>query len=157
MQIAIMPREKDTPKAAEDVEMTDAQQAKTNSTKRKKTTKHTTLSQFTIRNPAWAYIHLSLILASNSEPSTLDPLTAQLQLQSALSSFLGLHGTAIPIDFLNINGHHVWLRVPREDVSAFVAAMGSWVGKNGQGWTVNNWGCWGPDMGRNSGADLFDT
>ncbi|KAF1353466.1 hypothetical protein BDV97DRAFT_396300 [Delphinella strobiligena] len=161
-----MPKEKqNTPKAPEDVSMTEANTNTTppppNQPKRKKTTKHTTLSQFTIRNPAWSYIHLSLILPSTSSPSTsppspLDSPTAQLHLQSALSSFLGLHGTAVPIDFLKIEGQQVWLRVPREDVSAFVAAMGGWVGKSGQGWRVHGWGCWGADMGREGGGDLFD-
>lgn len=144
--------------AAPDVEMTDAETVKQSDSqaKRKKTTKHTTIAQFTIRNPAWSYIHLALISPSATVSSEVDVLTAQIQLQAALSSFLGLHGTAIPLDFLKIKGQHLWLRVPREDVSAVVAAVGGWIGKSGEGWRVVNWGCWGPDVGRNSGADLFD-
>lgn len=155
---------------ATDIEMTDAESLPqpsssstntTKSSKRKKTAKQTTLSQFTIRNPPWSYIHLSRLASpsstSLSAPEPLDALTAQIQLQAALSSFLGLHGTAIPIDFLNIEGQRIWARVPREDVSAVVAAVGGWVGKNGEGWRVIGWGCWGPDLGRDGGGQhLFD-
>lgn len=145
---------------AADVEMTDAENADTSappsSHKRKKSSKQTTLSQFTIRNPTWAYINLTLINSSASASPVLDPLTAQLHLQSALSSFLGVHGTAIPFDLLNIEGRNVCLRLPREDASAVVAAVGGWVGKNGEAWSLKDWGCWGPNLGRDRGMHLFE-
>lgn len=152
---------------AADVEMTDVDQAQdqatktctANKTKRKKSNKQSTLCQFTIRNPQWSYIHLCLgsISTSVAASPAIDALTVQLHLQSALSSFLGLHGTAIPFDMLKIQGQDVWIRVPREDASAVVAAVGGWVSKGGEGWRIKNWGCWGPDAGRDAGLDLFDT
>ena len=156
--------EPDARRDAEDVEMADADNSdkgdETNQsntqTKRKKPSKHTTLAQFTMRSPTWAYMHLSLIFASPSTLQPLDALTAQLHLQAALSTFLGLHGTAIPFDFLKIKDHHVWLRLPREDASAVVAAVGGWVGNNGQAWKVNDWGCWGPRLTSQTGMDLFE-
>ncbi|KAL1306582.1 hypothetical protein AAFC00_005266 [Neodothiora populina] len=146
--------------ADDDVTMTDAEMdpSSSNQAKRKKkATKQSSLTQCTIRNPAWAYIHMTLVGTSDAATgSVLDALTAQIQLQAALSSFLGLHGTAIPFDFLKIERRQLWLRVPREDVSAVVAAVGGWVGKSGEGWRVNNWSCWGPDVGKNAGLDLYD-
>ena len=142
--------------------MADAQATNTSNVsfsqnKSKKPTKHQTVSQFTIRNPTWAYIQLSVIAVPASAASTTsDALTVQLQLQSALSSFLGLHGTAIPIDLLDIQRHTVWLRVPREDASAVLAALGGWVSKNGQGWAVRKWSCWCPNLSAQSAHDLFD-
>lgn len=156
--------EQDAAAGAPDTEMTDiSNSAPDNSTKpqtkRKSTTtkKQTTLSQFTIRNPTWSYIHLCLIPTTSTASSDLDALTARLHLQAALSSFLGLHGTAIPIDFLKIENRNVWFRVPREDASAVVAAVGGWVGNNGEGWRVMGWGCWGPGVVGGSGMDLFDS
>ena len=124
--------------------------------KRKKNQKpSSTISQFTIRNPPWAYVHLSLISASSNATAELDALTAHLQLRAALSQFLGLHGTAIPIDILKLEANNVYIRVPREDSSALVIAVGSWVGKNGEGWMVRHAGCWGPAFQSDDGAELF--
>ncbi|RMJ28377.1 hypothetical protein PHISP_00764 [Aspergillus sp. HF37] len=95
-------------------------------------------TQFTSRNPSWTYLKLQLINQPNtSSTTTLDALTARTLLTSALSQFLGLTGTAIPIDILKISSSEspspqdqrvVWIRVPREDASAVVAALSSWIG-----------------------------
>lgn len=138
--------------------------------KRRKTSKPSVLASFTIRNPTWSYIHLTHLSSSSQIPlsetnnshdqfistsPSIDAITARLQLQASLQQFLGLHGTAIPIDVLKIEGRQVWIRVPREDVSAVVTAVGGWVGKGGEGWRVHSWGCWGArDAG--DGSDLFD-
>ncbi|OJI84428.1 hypothetical protein ASPTUDRAFT_190787 [Aspergillus tubingensis CBS 134.48] len=109
---------------------------------------------FTSRTPTWTYLKLQLI--NNPPTSTtstpLDPLTARTYLSAALSQFLGLTGTSIPIDILKISppspssssttstggkavggggaglGSTVWTRVPRDDAAAVVAALSSWIG-----------------------------
>jgi ribonuclease P/MRP protein subunit POP8 len=106
--------------------------------------------QFTIKNPPWSYIHLSLITTTPN--FTLDTLTAHLNLRAALSQFLGLHGTAIPIDILKLQDNDVHVRVPREDASAVIVAVGGWIGKNGEGWRVKQTGCWGPTVHSNAGV-----
>lgn len=137
-----------------DVEMAEADSSQ--KSKRKRNQKpSSTISQFTIRNPPWSYIHLSLIFTSSNVTTKLDALTAHLHLRAALSQFLGLHGTAIPIDILKLEANDVYIRVPREDASALVIAVGSWVGKNGEGWMVRHSGCWGPALQSDGGAELF--
>jgi len=118
--------------------------------------------QFTIRNPPWAYIHLQHLTStptdvSSSEPHLLDAVTAHLDLKAALSRFLGLHGEAVSIDILKLEGDDVWIRVPAEDKIMLVAAAGGWVSGKGEGWRVkgtSSWDAraWGRDGG---GQDLF--
>lgn len=150
---------------AGDDNMTDAPAESTTSTisdRKRKQSKPVILSHFTIRNPPWTYLHLCLLTPTtlrtpNEAPATttssLDAITVQMHLQSALRQFLGLHGTAIPFDVLKIDGHDTWVRLPREDASAVVAALGGWVGKNGEGWRVKSRDIWGPREG--DGRDLF--
>ncbi|OQN98718.1 hypothetical protein B0A48_15384 [Cryoendolithus antarcticus] len=154
---------------AEDVSMTDssitapvqpATQTSTSSRKRVRTPKTQTLANLTLRNPLWAYIHLSLVTAKfpSSYPNypPLDSFTAHLHLTSALSQFLGLHGGAIPIDILKLEGQDVWVRIPADDRVGFVAAMGGWVGRGGEGWRVVGWSSWSAGAsGRDGGRDLF--
>ncbi|KAH0409267.1 hypothetical protein KCU90_g21056, partial [Aureobasidium melanogenum] len=83
------------PDVSNNVEMVDAESS--SAAKRKRSEKASSnVTQFTIRNPPWSYLQLSLI--TDSPNYQLDALTAHLHLRSALSQFLGLHGTAIPID-----------------------------------------------------------
>jgi ribonuclease P/MRP protein subunit POP8 len=135
------------------VEMTDVDSHAT--LKRKRSEKSSsTVTQFTIRNPQWSYLQLSLI--ANSPNYQLDALTAHLHLRAALSQFLGLHGTAIPVDILKLHDNDVHIRVPREDASAVVIAVGGWVGKAGEGWRVKNSGSWGAGLhSSTAGSDLF--
>ncbi|KAF7119014.1 hypothetical protein CNMCM5793_008654 [Aspergillus hiratsukae] len=94
---------------------------------------------FTSRNPAWTYLKLQLITQPPTSTATsqppLDPLTAKTHLTAALSQFLGLTGTAIPLDILKIapenQAQTVWIRVPRSDAAAVVAALSSWIGGGG--------------------------
>ncbi|PYI09981.1 hypothetical protein BO78DRAFT_394496 [Aspergillus sclerotiicarbonarius CBS 121057] len=88
---------------------------------------------FTARTPTWTYLKLQLMNHGiTSTPPTLDPLTARTYLSAALTQFLGLTGTAIPIDILKVSAEGrtptVWTRVPRDDASAVVAALSSWIG-----------------------------
>lgn len=134
------------------VEMVDAESLP--ALKRKRSEKASSnVTQFTVRNPPWSYLQLSLI--TNSPDYQLDALTAHLHLRAALSQFLGLHGTAIPIDILKLHGNDVHIRVPREDASALAVAVGGWVGKSGEGWRVKNPSSWGAGLQSNAASDLF--
>ncbi|KAI1944097.1 hypothetical protein LOZ66_000687 [Ophidiomyces ophidiicola] len=95
---------------------------------------------FTSRKPEWAYFHLELVTQpSESSLEFLDLLTAKTYLTSALSQFLGLSGTVIPIDILKLQTEELptsptvvlkrktrnmlWIRVPHEDAAAVTAAV----------------------------------
>lgn len=90
------------------------------------------LHQATLRKPSWTYFHLRLFsstLSSRpSEQEELDILTAKRYLNAALQRFLGLHGTAIPLDILKLEGRSVWIRVPRDDAAVVHEAVVGWVG-----------------------------
>ncbi|KXL50684.1 hypothetical protein M433DRAFT_150757 [Acidomyces richmondensis BFW] len=131
--------------------------------KRKRTPKKNfIISRTTIRNPPWAYIHLQHLKptsahVSSAQPSPLDAVTAHLHLKAALSRFLGLHGEAISIDILKLQGNDVWIRVPAGDKNILIAAVGGWVSGKGEGWRVkgtSSWDAraWSRDGG---GQDLF--
>ncbi|KAF7508485.1 hypothetical protein GJ744_009198 [Endocarpon pusillum] len=149
----------------------------------------------TIRPLPYTYMHLSLsqpaspgrtpYRPSSSSTSTppaaaaaaLDMLTAHTALQSALTRFLGLHGSAISIDMLHVattttaptdreeeetrrrgRGWEVvgefWVRVAREDGDQVVAALSGWVGREGQVLRVKARGQWlGGLVGGGAGRD----
>ncbi|KAL4747121.1 hypothetical protein BDW72DRAFT_183550 [Aspergillus terricola var. indicus] len=112
---------------------------------------------FTERNPPWTYLKLQLIHQPNTSTATksapLDPLTVRTHLSSALSQFLGLSGSSIPVDILSVSPDpesvtassqpesqsqsrplekFIWVRVPRQDAPAVVAAVSSWIGSMGE-------------------------
>lgn len=105
-----------------------------------------TLKTLTISRPQFAYIHLALNSPTPLSSTTpLDNKTVWSHLRSALTQFLGLTGSAIPIDILKIHGRDVWLRVPRQDRSPVLAAVGGWIGEEEGGkvgWTVRGAGNW---------------
>ncbi|PKX96863.1 uncharacterized protein P174DRAFT_457612 [Aspergillus novofumigatus IBT 16806] len=102
---------------------------------------------FTSRNPPWTYLKLQLYALLYTHHSTHPPthtlanpprpLTAKTHLTAALAQFLGLTGTAIPLDILKIAREDeaqtptVWIRVPLSDAAAVVAALSSWIGGGG--------------------------
>ncbi|KAH7321439.1 hypothetical protein BKA65DRAFT_80697 [Rhexocercosporidium sp. MPI-PUGE-AT-0058] len=101
----------------------------------------------TIKTPQFSYACLQLM--SDSPPATsrqLDALTVRSYVGSALSQFLGLTGSAVSIDILKVEGRETWIRVPREDLSLVLAAIGGWTGGlegHGKvGWTVKASGNW---------------
>ncbi|CAI7581911.1 unnamed protein product [Penicillium manginii] len=137
---------------------------------------------FTSRNPPWTYLKLQLIPQPDvSSTQPLDALSARTYLSSALSQFLGITGTAIPIDILKVENKATttsadqsissnttgnkydcaWVRVPREDSAAVVAALSSWIGGGGSGsganvaWRVCAKGNYLGALVSGSGADLF--
>ncbi|KAK3113481.1 hypothetical protein LTR53_009194 [Teratosphaeriaceae sp. CCFEE 6253] len=126
--------------------------------KRKRTSKNQVLSQFTIRSPPWSYVHLQQMTATGvAAASDVDPVTAHLHITAALTQFLGLHGAAIPIDILRTEGAGVWIRVPADDYSTLLAAVGGWVSGKGEGWRVMGSSSWDARaMARDGGQDLFD-
>lgn len=101
---------------------------------------------------------------NNTNNDPLDPLTARTYLTSALSQFLGLTGTSISIDILKISSENatdtVWIRVPRPDGAAVVAALSSWIGGGSGGsgsvaWRVCGKGNFLNALIAGDGADLF--
>lgn len=124
-------------------EVRTTQKSSTSSKKnrKKRTPKKHILTQFTIRNPPWAYVHLEHLISPGAA-SELDAVTAQLHLTAALSQLLGLHGAAIAFDILKLEGQDLWIRLASEDRAALVAAAGGWVSKNGEGWRVKGWSSW---------------
>ncbi|TKA24100.1 hypothetical protein B0A50_06840 [Salinomyces thailandicus] len=123
--------------------------------RRKRKAKNHVLNQFTIRSPPWAYVHLQH-LSPPGGGTNLDAVTAHLHLSAALSQFLGLHGTAIPTDIMKLEGREVWIRIPAEDKTALIAAVGGWVSGKGEGWRVKGASSWDARaMARKSGQELF--
>lgn len=123
--------------------------------RKKRATKPHVLSQYTIRSPPWVYIRLQH-LNSSTAPHDLDAVTAHLHLTAALSQFLGLHGAAIPFDILKLEGQDTWIRLPSEDRTALIAAVGGWVSGSGDGWRVKGWSSWDANApGRDGGQELF--
>lgn len=134
------------------------------SMKRKQTHGVTTIAQHTLRKPRWTYLHLSLNRSPpvSTDDVPLDAITARKHLTSALEQFLGITGTAIPIDFLKLDGYDFWVRVPREDASAMIAALGGWVGSETDAggdatvnWRVKGWDNWLARLVGGDGMDLF--
>ena len=82
---------------------------------------------FTLRGSPYTYLHLSLTnISKSTDRAALDDITARTYLTSALSQYLGLTGSAIPIDILKVADQDLWIRVPEQDASAVVAAVGQW-------------------------------
>ena len=148
-----------------DLEPKPPEAANTEPTARKR--KHSSTSkkpkpqshEITIRSPPYTYIHLSLL--SNSASSTLgkdtplDDITARTYLTSALSQFLGLTGTAIPIDILKVEDKDCWIRVPRQDGRAVIEAVSGWLGDN-VAWRVKGNSTWLSGLVHGDGRDLFE-
>lgn len=94
------------------------------------------LTSTTISTPPFAYAHLIATTHSSSTTDEndidmdegLDALQVRAYCTAALRQFLGDTGVAISIDTLLVRGVHVWLRVPRQDLGAFAAAMTAYGG-----------------------------
>ncbi|KAK4923581.1 hypothetical protein LTR66_016514 [Elasticomyces elasticus] len=139
------------------------------STKRKALDPKSKTIHFTSRNPPWTYFKLKLIPQPGNPIQPLDTLSARSYLSSALSQFLGLTGTAIPIDILKIENSSptekydlAWIRVPREDAAAVVGAVSSWIGGGNKSvesadvaWRICAKGNFLGALVAGSGADLF--
>jgi len=111
-------------------------------------TSHPNLTPRPLRSPH-TYLHLSLLSPfSQHKPPGIDNITAHTYLTAALNQFLGLTGTAIPVDILKIDGRDVWVRCPRENGSMVSTAMSEWRGEGGNAeWRVKGRGDWLGDVG----------
>ncbi|KAH8798977.1 hypothetical protein F5882DRAFT_186954 [Hyaloscypha sp. PMI_1271] len=116
----------------------------------------------TIKRPPFSYVHLQLISDTDSVKD-LDSLTVRSYITAALTQFLGITGAAISVDILKVEGTECWIRVPREDLSPVVAAVGGWVGGPGHetagkvGWKVKGRGNWlSVLVGGRSKADVWN-
>lgn len=85
------------------------------------------ISSKTIKAPAFSYVCLQLI-SDLAKPPELDILSVRSYIMAALTQFLGITGSAISVDILKVDPKECWIRVPREDLSPVVAAMGGWIG-----------------------------
>lgn len=98
-----------------------------------------------IKAPAFSYICLQVI-SELEKPPDLDLLTARSCITAAVTQFLGLTGSAISVDILKVDQKECWIRVPREDLSVAVAALGAWIGGTELGgrigWRVKAVGNW---------------
>ena len=97
---------------------------------------------FTLRNPPYAYFHLSLRSLSSQASQDLDEITARSYLTAALQQYLGLTGTSIPVDILKTDGASVWIRVPRDDEAAVAAAVSQWTSPKGVSLKIDARGSW---------------
>jgi ribonuclease P/MRP protein subunit POP8 len=98
----------------------------------------------TIQTQPFSYLHLTLI-ADPSPKGPIDIITFRTHLTSALTQFLGLTGSAIPIDILKVDGRDIWIRMAKDDLNALISAVGGWVGGGdefGVGWRVKGSGNW---------------
>ena len=113
------------------------------------------LSTSTVRAVPFAYFHLTLVSPHNiSDP--LDDITVRTYLTSALNQFLGITGTAIPIDILKVDGRDVWIRAPAEDSKAVTEAVSGWIGSDVT-WRICGSGSWLGGVVYGSGRQAFES
>lgn len=88
----------------------------------------------TIKAPPFSYVHLELLTdPPEATAIQLDNLQVKSYCTAALRQFLGLSGTAISLDILKIEGSECWIRVPRDDLGSFAAALTAWKGTSDAG------------------------
>lgn len=92
-----------------------------------KSSKSHVLFTSTLRSPAFAYTHLEMM---TDTPGTveLDDLQVRSYITAALRQFLGDHGAAVAADILKVDGRECWLRLPRQDLGLFSAAITAFPG-----------------------------
>lgn len=112
----------------------DASVLSTNTQVSAKAQKSLELLTCVIRAPTFAYAHLELV-TDTSEIVKLDTLQVRSYCTAALRQFLGEHGVAVAIDILKVQDSECWLRLPRQDLSAFSAAISAFSGISQQGYT----------------------
>ena len=122
-----------------------------------------TETSITLRRPPHAYLHVQITshpstavtTTSSTRPSRspLEEITLLSHLNSALNQYLGLTGAAIPIDVLKIQGSQGWIRTPRDDEAAVVAALSQWSGKGRMTVRVLGRGTWLGGLSNGGGVD----
>lgn len=149
-----------TESAAVTAPTTQASSTSTNK-KRKKKPSTQIVSEFSICKPDWTHLHFQHVApggkSKGNNDQQLDGVTAHLHLTAALSSFLGVHGAAIPVDITKLEGQEVWIRIPADDRAAVIAAAGGWISGSGESWRVKGWSHWNARAsGRDAGQKLFE-
>ncbi|KIW96862.1 uncharacterized protein Z519_02253 [Cladophialophora bantiana CBS 173.52] len=110
----------------------------------------------TLRSPPYSYFHLRLHAMPTQADQTLDEITLRSYLTAALQQYLGLTGTAIPVDVLKVEGPNAWIRVPCDDEVAVTAAVSQWVGVKGVSLGIEARGSWlGGVVARGLGKGLW--
>lgn len=112
----------------EDTSMTGVEDAKSRTELPIAAKKGCDITTKTIKNPSFSYAYFEYISDSTYLKPDLDILTVRSHLTSGLNQFLGLTGAAISVDILKVDQNVCWIRVPREDLRAVIAAMGQWIG-----------------------------
>jgi len=115
----------------------------------------------TIRSPPYSYAQLEMV-SESLEPVELDPLQVRSYCTAALRQFLGDTGNAIAVDILRVRGAECWLRVPRQDIAAFSAAVTAFPGSSQGGRTsvlyLRACGNWlGALLGKSDQRRLWDS
>lgn len=87
----------------------------------------------TIKSPSFSYIHLELLTDPPGEGVELDNLQVKSYCTAALTQFLGITGSAISLDILKVEESACWIRVPRDDLGPFAAALTAWKGTSDGG------------------------
>ena len=112
----------------------------------------------TVRHLPYTYFHLTLLGGTTIPPGAnqdIDAITARTFLTTALNQFLGITGTAIPIDILQTKGRDVFIRVPGEDGPAVLQALTAWTGESAA-WSVKGKGGWLGAVVAGNGRELFE-
>ena len=115
----------------------------------------------TIRKPPHAYAQLE-VLTHPPDPAAVDEIQVRMYFTKALEQFLGVTGTAIPIDILKVQDKECWVRIPREDLGPFTSAITAWTGESRGGVTsilrLRACGDWlGSVLGRTDQQRLWDS
>ena len=121
----------------EDISMTGVEDVKRKTELPTTVKKGYDITTKTIKTPPFSYAYFEYI-SDGLPTSELDALTVRSHLTSGLNQFLGLTGAAISVDILKVAINGCWVRVPREDLRAVVAAMGQWIG-TGEGNAKEAW------------------
>ena len=141
----------------QDTSMADAPSSASTKQKQPKSSKGHEITTKTIKAPPFSYACLELISDSTTSEIKLDDLTVRSYIMAALTQFLGLTGSAISVDILKVDGRECWIRVPPEDLSPVMAAVGGWVGGTEEegkvGWKVKASGNWLSSLVGNQGLE----
>ncbi len=98
-----------------------------------KARKYLELFTCTISKPEYAYAQLELVTdgtaaaAAFARPA-LDALELRAHCTAALTQFLGATGAGMSMDILKVEGNEGWVRLAREDLGPFAAAIAAWPG-----------------------------
>ncbi|CAK7212350.1 hypothetical protein SEUCBS140593_001474 [Sporothrix eucalyptigena] len=114
----------------EDTAMADTSLAPSiNAAAKSKTSKESRsreLYSSTISRPPFAYARIEVVHGIGSSSEALDALQARSYCDTALKQFVGATGAAMPLDLLKLDGSEFWVRLPREDLGLFAAALAAW-------------------------------